>query len=135
MSNGSQVSMLKLREALERSWDSKTSYLNVSEEGNPALGQCYPTARMVQHFFPETEIVEGEVLTGGKLEQHKHFWNMLIKDGVEYHIDLSWRQFPTGSSVRNYKIRERESLGDSPPTIERCNVLLERITQYLATNS
>ena len=132
--NHPQISILRLREALEHSWDAKTSYLNVSEEGNPALGQCYPTARMVQHFFPEMEIVEGEVLTGGKPEQHKHFWNILIKDGVEYHIDLSWQQFPVGSTVENYKVRDRETLGDSPPTIERCNLLLERISRYLATN-
>ncbi|MBC7546228.1 hypothetical protein H7171_00605 [Candidatus Saccharibacteria bacterium] len=45
-----KADMLKIREALEASWDEKTSYLAVKQEGNPALGQCYPTSRVVQHF-------------------------------------------------------------------------------------
>lgn len=57
----SQTDLLKIREALEASWDEKTSYLAVKQEGNPALGQCYPTSRVVQHFFPETEIIKGKV--------------------------------------------------------------------------
>lgn len=122
--------MLSLREALEASWQPDTAYLEVSEEGNPALGQCYPTSWVIQHFYPETEIVEGEVWTGTSNE--KHFWNVLIKNEIEYHIDLSWKQFPAGSSVRTYKIRDREALGDGPETIERCNLLLKRVTGYLA---
>lgn len=131
MKNNSKTSVLRLREALDHSWDSQTSHLNVVKKGNPALGQCYPTARVVQHFFPDTEIVEGEVLTGGKLEKHKHFWNVLIADGVEYHIDLSWQQFPRDSVVKSWKIRDRKTLNDSQATVERCDLLLERITNYL----
>jgi len=37
------VDLIALREALEASWDARTSYGGVWEEGNPALGQCYPT--------------------------------------------------------------------------------------------
>jgi hypothetical protein len=39
------VDLIALREALEASWSARTSYGGVWEEGNPALGQCYPTAR------------------------------------------------------------------------------------------
>jgi hypothetical protein len=58
-----RFNMLELREALEASWDEATSYGCVSEAGNPALGQCYPTSWVVQQFYPEVEIVEGEVWT------------------------------------------------------------------------
>ncbi len=126
------MDMARLREALEASWDSKTSYQSVTEKGNPALGQCYPTSNVIQHFFPDTEIVEGEVWTGKSTE--KHFWNALEVKGVLYHIDLTWQQFPRGSKVLSYKIRDRNSLGDSQQTIDRCELLRQRVTEYLADN-
>lgn len=122
--------MLALREALEASWRPDTAYLHAEETGNPALGQCYPTARVLQFFFPDLEIIEGEVWTGKRLE--KHFWNMLTHDGMEYHVDFTWQQFPRGSVVKSYKLRDRETLNDSPVTIKRVNLLLERVRAYLA---
>jgi hypothetical protein len=130
MQNKTKVSMLELREALEASWDAATAYGGVSEAGNPALGQCYPTSRVVQHFYPNVEIVEGEVWTGKSVE--KHFWNVLIAEGNEYHIDLTWRQFSPGSAVCTFRIRDRETLGDSLPTVERCDLLRDRVVSYLA---
>ena len=130
MNAATKISMLKLREALEVSWDSSTSYLNIAEDGNPSLGQCYPTSWVVQQVFPATEIVEGEVWTGKGVE--KHFWNMLSSDGSEYHIDLTWQQFPIGSVVRSYKIRDRESLGDGPATVKRCTLLMDRVRAHLS---
>jgi hypothetical protein len=130
MNSAIKANLLVLQEALEASWDSSTSYLGVLEAGNPALGQCYPTSRVVQHFFPAAEIVEGEVWTGKSVE--KHFWNVLVVEDEEYHIDLSWQQFPPGSSVRKYRIRERQSLGDRQITAERCNLLRDRVTAYLS---
>ena len=97
--------------------------------GNPAYGQCYPTARVVQHFFPDTEIAEGEVWTGERDEVH--FWNVLDHVGTLFHIDLSWQQFPQGSSIRAYKIRDRSALGDSQETIERVEILLHRVKTRL----
>lgn len=123
------VSLLNLREAIEASWASDTAYKAVHETANPALGNCYPTARIVQYFFPDTEIVEGTVWTGASLE--KHFWNLLIKDGTEYHIDLSWRQFPAGSTVKAYEVRDRKTLGDSKDTIRRVELLLRRVRKHL----
>jgi hypothetical protein len=121
--------MLQLREALEASWSLETAYLNVHKEGNPALGNCYPTARVVQYFFPKTEIVEGSVWTGKATE--KHFWNALLEDDMEYHIDFTWQQFPNGSVVKDYKIRDREKLGDGDQTVKRVELLLERVTKHL----
>lgn len=121
--------VLQIREALEASWDEKTAYLGVKIEGNPALGQCYPTARVVQNFFPKTEIVKGEVWTGKRIEVH--FWNVLIVGDSYYHIDLSWQQFPHGSSIKEYQILDRKTLGDSQETTERYEILLRRVLQYL----
>ena len=76
--------LLKLREAIEASWDEQTAYRGVKEAGNPALGNCYPTARVIQHYFPEVEILKGEVWNGS--EERAHFWNGLMVNGTMYHV-------------------------------------------------
>lgn len=124
------IDLTRLREALEASWDEKTSYKAIAELGNPALGQCYPTSRVIQFYFPNTEIVEGEVWTGKDTE--KHFWNLVDIDGSQYHIDLTWQQFPNGSVIKNWKIRNRETLGDSQNTIERVALLKIRVKDYMS---
>ncbi len=116
--------------ALEASWDEKTSYQMALREGNPAFGQCYPTSRVIQFLWPEIEIVEGEVWTGESIE--KHFWNLLVTDGVECHIDLTWQQFPDGSEVKNWRVRERESLGDGQDTVDRVSLLFERVSRHIS---
>jgi len=125
--------LLKPRETIEASWDEQTAYLGVKQEGNPALGNCYPTSWVVQHFFPETEIIKGRVWNG--TEEETHFWNGLMAGGTMYHIDLSWQQFPAGSSVRSHEVLDRNNLGDGEDTIRRCKLLLSRVTNYLESNS
>jgi hypothetical protein len=127
------IDLLKLRQALETSWQPDTAYANVKEKGNSALGQCYPTSRVVQHFLPETEIIEGEILTSSGTTE-KHFWNLLTTNGKEIHIDFTWQQFPHGSIVKHWKIRDRNHLNDGPETIARVDLLLSRVKQYLAEN-
>jgi hypothetical protein len=112
------------------SWDSRTAYRGVFQAGNPALGQCYPTARVVQWFFPRFEIAAGEVDTGSTLEWH--FWNIDPASDPPMQIDLTWEQFSPGSAVKGFKILDRLALGDSPPTIKRCRLLLERVLIQLA---
>ena len=99
-------------------------------KGNPAYGNCYPTSRVVQYFFPETEILKGKVWTGKKEEIH--FWNLLVVNGNQYHIDLSWQQFPHGSVIKEYKILDRNKLGDGEETIKRIELLLSRVRQHLS---
>jgi hypothetical protein len=124
------VSLPRLRSALEASWDRRTAYLGAWQPGNPALGQCYPTARVVQWFFLDYEIASGEVDTGSALECH--FWNVDPKCNPPIHVDLTWQQFAQGSKVKQFRILDRHQLGDSPPTIERCRLLLERVLIHLA---
>lgn len=119
----------RLAVALEASWDHRTAYLGVTRPGNPAFGQCYPTTRVVQFFYPEVEIACGDVWTGSGTECH--FWNVRGSGpGAEW-IDLSWQQFPPGSAVQRFSLLDRRTLGDSPPTVERCALLLRRVLAYL----
>ena len=120
--------MLRLREALEASWDEQTAYQSVAQAGNAAYGQCYPTSRIVQHYYPATEIIKGKVWAGQREEIH--FWNGLLVGDAWYHIDLSWQQFPAGSVVREFAVLDRRNLGDSEATIRRCAMLLERVEAY-----
>jgi hypothetical protein len=124
------IDLTQLRAAIEFSWDARTSYLGAVRPGNPAYGQCYPTARVVQHFFPEFEIACGDVRTPDGTECH--FWNVRTSGDVVEHIDLSWRQFPPGSEKLGFKLLDREALGDSPPTVARVDLLLQRVLAALA---
>ena len=121
--------MLRLREALEASWDRQTAYGAVEQTNNPALGQCYPTSRVVQHYYPATEIIKGTIWAADR--QEIHFWNGLPVGDEWYHIDLSWQQFPAGSIVQDFVALNRETLGDGEATLRRCALLLERVQNYL----
>lgn len=122
--------MLRLREALEASWDTDTSYMSAYQAGNPALGQCYPTCRVVQYYCPKTEIIRGMVRTGGQYDE-VHFWNGLRSGDDWYHIDMSWQQFPSAAKVIDFVVLDRHNLDDAPATITRVSLLLERVRKYL----
>jgi hypothetical protein len=113
----------------EASWDRSTAYLEAFEPGNAALGQCYPTARVVQWFFPRFEIARGRVNTGSSIEAH--FWNVDPRAAPPEHVDLTWSQFPATSKVVDYELLDSHLLGDSLPTTLRCQVLLDRIMARL----
>ena len=123
------INFIRLREAIEASWAQDTAFQRVYEDGNPAQGNCYVTSRVVQHFFPEMEVVQGKVQSAEKLVGH--FWNVLIKDGIEYHIDLTWKQFPQESIVTEYKFRDRHAFSDDQEAINRIEILLERVKKHL----
>lgn len=125
-----RVHLAHLAEALETSWDHRTAYRGITQPGNPAFGQCYPTSRVVQFFYPEVEIACGDVWTGSGTESH--FWNVRGSGIDADWIDLSWKQFPAGSAVQRYRLLDRRCLGDSPPTVERCTLLLRRVLAHLA---
>jgi hypothetical protein len=123
------VTLLQLKFALEASWDARTAYRGAHQPGNLALGQCYPTSRVVQWFFPELEIAAGEVDTGSGLQAH--FWNINPKCNPAKHVDLTWLQFAQGSTVARFDTLDRHALNDSPPTIVRCELLLARVLMRL----
>jgi hypothetical protein len=125
-----RIDLERLATAIEASWDHRTAYRGITQPGNPAFGQCYPTSRVVQFFYPEVEIACGEVLTGAGTECH--FWNIRGSGTQAEWIDLSWKQFAPGSVVQRFEILDRRRLGDSPPTVERCQLLHRRVLSYLA---
>jgi hypothetical protein len=88
----SPIDLASLAAAIEASWDHRTAYQGITRPGNPAFGQCYPTSRVVQFFYPETEIARGDVWTGSSTECH--FWNVRGSGDEAEWIDLSWKQFP-----------------------------------------
>lgn len=126
----SDPDFIKLRRAIELSWTKDTAYKYVFEEGNPSKGQCYVTSWLLQQFYPELEIYEGQVKTGVATE--KHFWTVLKKNGNEFVIDLTWQQFPAGSEIISKKHRDRDTLDDTEETIKRREILLNRVNQILA---
>jgi hypothetical protein len=103
--------------------------LGAFARGNPALGQCYPTASVVQCFFPRFDIAAGDVDTGSAIEAH--FSNIDQVSIPAEHVDLTWQQFPRGSQVIRFRVLDRHSLGDSPPTVLRCRLLLQRVLAEL----
>lgn len=109
------------------------AFHETEKAGKRAIGQCYPTSRVVQHYYPATEIIKGKVWTGAREEIH--FWNGLPVGDEWYHIDLSWQQFPTASDVREFVVLDRRQLDDSEATLQRCALLLKRVEDYLRKSS
>lgn len=130
---GPAVDLARLARAIEACWAPDTAYLGVSEPGNPALGQCYPTSRVVQWFHPAFEIARGTVWTGVSAECH--FWNVRGASETAECVDLSWQQFPPGSVVQGFELLDRRQLGDGPGAIARCERLLGRVLGYLAAEA
>jgi len=123
------VDMLALRRAIEATWQPDTAFGQVSEPGNPALGHCYDASRVIQHYFPEAEIVEGRVIT--PTSEEKHFWTIFKDGGRVLHVDLTWQQFPRGSYVKSWFIRDRTKLNDGPTTVKRIELVLHRVQKNL----
>ena len=118
-----------VRAALAASWSPATSYRGVWDRDNPALGQCYPTARVVQHLLPAAEVVKGTVWTGAAEEVH--FWNVLPVGGHRMSLDLTWEQFPAGSRISTGEVLDRTRFSDSAATVRRCDLLLSRVLERL----
>jgi hypothetical protein len=129
MGTAKKVDFIKLRDAIESAWQPDTAYQFVEEDGNPALGQCYVTSLVIQHFFPECEIIKGKVNTNHGIE--KHYWNMVTVNGEGLHIDLTWHQFPVGSAIRNWELIGRNEPNRDEQLAERFEKLLARVRQNL----
>ncbi|OWK27758.1 YunG family protein [Sphingomonas dokdonensis] len=127
------IEVSTLVRALEASWDHLTAFRGDTRAGNPAFGQCYPTSRVVQWFYPEYEIAKGEIWTGASLEEH--YWNVRRVHGEDEFLDLSWRQFPSGSTIRGFSLLDRQAPGDSVRAKDRCALLLGRVLFYLSRHS
>lgn len=124
----SQVSLPRPAKALEASWGPDTAYGGATRPECQAFGQCYPTSRVVQWFYPEFEIASGDVWTGQSTE--RHFWNLRGAFADDF-IDMTWGQFPKGSTILSYVVLNRLDTSDSPRTLKRCEILLRRVLAHL----
>ena len=82
--------------------------------------------------IPPPKSSKGVVLAGGGEETH--FWNGLLVGDDWYHLDLSWQQFPPGSVIKEFFVLDRDNLGDSEATVQRCALLLKRVQERLGTS-
>lgn len=119
------MDILTLRAVLESAWCAKTSYYPLGYVGDIATGQCAVTALAVQHFLG------GDIMTGvalvpyyGKVYgREKHFWNKIN----DIDVDLTWRQFPRGTTLVRIKKRDRKSLLSNKNLKKRYTLLLKKI--------
>jgi hypothetical protein len=59
---------------------------------------------------------------------------MILVGDIEYHIDLTWQQFPKGSYVMSYIVRDRNELNDGEDAIRRVQLLQNRVQDFLSTH-
>jgi hypothetical protein len=127
--DGMPPSLLALARSLRASWDELTAYQGKFDPANPSAGQCYPTSRVVEWFYPDYEVVRGEVLTQAGIEQH--FWNVRVGSVDAQKIDLSWDQFPPASTIVRFEFLFSNAFADSAGTQGRCLLLLTRALRHL----
>lgn len=109
--------MIDLRERLERGWSIDTTYCPESYVGaDPAHGQCAVTSVLVQEHLGG-ELVRGWADVDGRAV--RHYWNRI--GGLD--VDLTWRQFPAGTSLRDAEVTTFEVLVANRWMLER----LERL--------
>ena len=120
----SEVTIIKLRKALEKSWSADTA-LGKWTADCPSLNQCAVTSMIVQDYFG------GDLLRCECNDGDSHYWNRLT-DGTQ--VDLTSDQFAFSGVVpdkENFIIRQRDYVDSFAKTIKRYNLLSERVKECL----
>ena len=97
------MKLKKLKSALVKSWSKDTCYPPMGDDWsreNPALGQCYVTALIVNDYFG------GMILEAKFKDGSAHFWNLV--DGEE--VDLTRSQFDEGEIIPEPKEFSRQEI-------------------------
>jgi|tagenome__1003787_1003787.scaffolds.fasta_scaffold19323099_2 hypothetical protein len=99
------MDLLTLRTALERAWTATTTYCPEDwDEHDPAWGQCAVTSVLLAEAFGG-ELLQGTAdLPSG--QRTAHYWNRI--DSI--HVDLTWRQFPVGTTLTDVAAAARTTL-------------------------
>lgn len=119
-----------LEKALKLSWSKNTCYPPMENEwstDNPALGQCYVTALVVQDYLG------GKILKARFDDGVAHFWN--IVDGKE--VDLTRSQFDDKEEIPEPVVVERKDLEHNSMYKEynkRYEILKERVKRFIEKN-
>ena len=116
-----------LKFALLNSWNKDTCYPPMEKDWsskNPAYGQCYVTALIVNDYFG------GKILKAKFEDGTGHFWNLI--DDKE--IDLTRSQFDKNEIISKPTIRSREEIQANPKYKEynrRYLILKTRVEEFL----
>lgn len=105
-----RLRLLKAR--LPKAWCLETTSLNCRDSWSrrkPSVGQCVPTALIVQDLFGG-EIIKVAANTAGA-----HYYNRLPDGRI---LDLTKDQFRRGTRYNGYEVFTRWKLLDSPPARE-----------------
>ena len=114
-----------LEKALKKSWSKNTCYLPMEKdwnENNPAYGQCYVTALIVNDYLG------GKILKAKFKDNSSHFWNLINKK----EIDLTRSQFKNEiipkPTIHN---REEFNIPKYKEHNKRYLILKKRVSEYL----
>jgi hypothetical protein len=117
-----KINLKCLEKALKKSWRKDTCYRPMRKKytkSNPAYGQCYCTALVVNDYFG------GKILTVEFPEGGEHYWNLIR--GKE--IDITRCQFDKSQKFPKPKIIGRK---DTKNTKEYL-ILKKRVQRFLKT--
>ena len=99
------MDLVTFRTAVERAWTATTTYCPEDwHDHDPAWGQCAVTSVLVAERFGGDLFQGTAELPSGVTTSH--YWNSV--GGV--HLDLTWRQFPVGTFLRNVETATRATL-------------------------
>lgn len=99
------MDILELRERLEKAWSIETTYCPDNYRGkDSSWGQCAVTAMVVYHKLGGS-LMQGMVETPQGYFT-RHFWNRIR--GLD--VDLTWRQFPIGTTLTKVEYASRGDL-------------------------
>lgn len=116
--------LLKIREALEKAWCKETSCSPEEwSEQNPAWGQCAVSALVVRDF--EGGSIRRGIVTLPNGTEMSHYWNNMM--GVD--VDLTWRQFPIGTTLGEVETRSAGILLDNESTKKRYLLLMNIVNK------
>lgn len=119
-----KINLNFLEKALKKSWRKDTCYGPMRKKytrSNPAYGQCYCTALVINDYFGG-KIFEVEFPEGGG-----HYWNLI--DGKE--IDLTRCQFDKNQKFPKPKIIGRKGTKNTKEYL----ILKRRVQRFLTTTN
>ncbi len=121
------MNLEELKQILFKTWGKDTCYPPQEDEwspNNPAFGQCYTTAMIVNDYFG------GKILKVRYEDGMGHFWNLI--DGEE--VDLTKSQFKEGEVIPTPRAYPRNEIGQKPGYDEinrRYKILKKRVDAFL----
>lgn len=117
--------MINFRERVEAAWCKNSSYCPEDwGSTDEAWGQCAVTAVLLQEVWGG-ELVRGWAVNEREHIRTRHYWNHV--NGID--VDLTWRQFPVGTTIQDREIATYADLVANKWMEERLNTLRVRFME------